>query len=29
MKFPDVAGSNLSGKHFNLPQDFEGKYAPR
>lgn len=26
MKFPTVAGSNLSGKRYNLPQDFEGKY---
>jgi hypothetical protein len=26
MKFPAVAGSNLSGKRYDLPQDFEGMY---
>jgi hypothetical protein len=26
MKFPTVTGSNLSGKRYNLPQDFEGQY---
>ena len=26
MKFPVVVGSNLSGKRYTLPQDFEGQY---
>lgn len=26
MKFPIVAGSNLSGKRYKLPRDFEGRY---
>ncbi len=26
MKFPTVQGSNLSGKHYRLPRDFEGEY---
>jgi len=26
MKFPVVTGSNLSGKRYTLPQDFEGQY---
>ena len=26
MVFPTVTGSNLSGKRYNLPGDFEGKY---
>ena len=26
MRFPTVTGSNLSGKHYSLPRDFEGKY---
>lgn len=26
MKFPSVSGSNLSGKRYHLPQDFEGTY---
>lgn len=26
MKFPIVQGSNLSGKHYRLPRDFEGEY---
>ncbi len=26
MKFPNVQGSNLSGKHYRLPRDFEGEY---
>ncbi len=26
MQFPDVAGSNLQGRRFRLPADFEGDY---
>lgn len=26
MKFPTVQGSNLSGKRYRLPRDFEGEY---